>query len=66
MALIKTYFSHDINSLADPKIVIMINLHGVISYAWWWMLLEKLAEAPGYKLPCNRFTYLGLSIVMKL
>ena len=66
MALIKTYFSHDINSLADPKIVIMINLHGVISYAWWWMLLEKLAEAPDYKLPCNRFTYLGLSIVMDI
>ena len=66
MALIKTYFGHDINSLADPKIVIMINLHGVISYAWWWMLLEKLAEAPDYKLPCNRFTYLGLSIVMDI
>jgi hypothetical protein len=66
MALIKTYFSHDINSLADPKIVIMINLHGVISYAWWWMLLEKLAEAPDYKLPCNKFTYLGLSIVMDI
>ena len=66
MALIKTYFSHDINSLADPKIVIMINLHGVISYAWWWILLEKLAEAPDYKLPCNRFTYLGLSIVMDI
>ena len=66
MALIKTYFSHDINSLADPKIVIMINLHGVISYAWWWMLLEKLAEAPDYKLPCNRFTFLGLSIVMDI
>ena len=66
MALIRTYFSHDINSLADPKIVIMINLHGVISYAWWWMLLEKLAEAPDYKLPCNRFTYLGLSIVMDI
>lgn len=66
MALIKTYFSHDINSLTDPKIVIMINLHGVISYAWWWMLLEKLAEAPDYKLPCNRFTYLGLSIVMDI
>lgn len=66
MALIKTYFSHDINSLADPKIVIMINLHGVISYAWWWMLLEKLAEAPDYKLLCNKFTYLGLSIVMDI
>lgn len=66
MAFVKTYFSHDINTLADPKIAIMINIHGIISYAWWWILLEKLAEANDNKLPCNKVTFLGLSIVMEI
>ena len=39
------YFSHDINASNDPKIAAMI------SYAWWWILIEKLAAADDYKLP---------------
>ena len=45
------YFSHDVTASSDPKIVAMISEYGMIAYAWWWIILEKLASYEDYKLP---------------
>ena len=54
------YFSHDVTASSDPKIVAMISEYGMISYAWWWIILEKLASYEDYKLPLKRYTFLAL------
>ena len=54
------YFSHDINASDDPKIAAMISELGMISYAWWWILIEKLAAADDYKLPLKKYTFVAL------
>ena len=54
------YFSHDVNASNDPKIVAMESQFGVISYAWWWKLIEKLASSDGYKLPFKKYTFIAL------
>lgn len=56
------YFSHDINASNDPKIIVMKELCGVISYAWWWILIEQLAAQEEYKLPMDKITFTGLGI----
>lgn len=56
------YFSHDVNASNDPKIIVMKELCGVISYAWWWILIEQLAAQKEYKLPMNKITFTGLGI----
>ena len=54
------YFSHDVTVSSDPKIVAMISEYGMIAYAWWWIILEKLASYEDYKLPLKRYTFLAL------
>ena len=54
------YFSHDVNASNDPKIVAMESQFGVISYAWWWKLIEKLASSDNYKLPFKKYTFIAL------
>ena len=54
------YFSHDVTASSDPKIVAMISEYGMIAYAWWWIILEKLASYEDYKLPLKRYTFLAL------
>ena len=54
------YFSHDVTASSDPKIVAMISVYGMIAYAWWWIILEKLASYEDYKLPLKRYTFLAL------
>ena len=54
------YFSHDVVASSDPKIVAMISEYGMIAYAWWWIILEKLASYEDYKLPLKRYTFLAL------
>ena len=54
------YFSHDVNASNDPKIVAMESQFGVISYAWWWKLIEKLASSDDYKLPFKKYTFIAL------
>lgn len=54
------YFSHDVNASTDPKIVAMESEFGVISYAWWWKLIEKLASSEDYKLPFKKYTFIAL------
>ena len=38
----------------------MISEYGMIAYAWWWIILEKLASYEDYKLPLKRYTFLAL------
>ena len=54
------YFSHDVNASNDPKIVAMESEFGVISYAWWWKLIEKLASSDDYRLPFKKYTFIAL------
>ena len=60
------YFSHDINASNDPKIAAMISELGMISYAWWWILIEKLAAADDYKLPLKKYTFVALDNELKM
>lgn len=66
MAKLTNYFSHDVSALSDPKIMIMISLHGMVSYAWWWILIERLAVEEDYKLPYNKFTFAGLAVTFQI
>ena len=66
MAKLTNYFSHDVSALSDPKIMIMISLHGMVSYAWWWILIERLAVEENCKLPYNKFTFAGLAIAFQI
>lgn len=54
------YFSHDVNASSDPKIVAMISEYGMIAYAWWWIIIEKLASSEDYKLPLKKYTFIAL------
>ena len=56
------YFSHDVNASNDPKIIVMKELCGIISYAWWWILIEQLAVQEEYRLPMDKITFTGLGI----
>ena len=60
------YFSHDINASDDPKIAAMISELGMISYAWWWILIEKLAAADDYKLPLKKYTFVALDNKLRM
>lgn len=48
------YFSHDANARNDPKILDMISQYGIISYAWFWVLVEMLREQSEYKLKLSK------------
>ena len=54
------YFSHDVDAFNDPKIVAMVSEYGVIAYAWWWIIIEKLASYEDYKLPLKKYTFVAL------
>lgn len=54
------YFSHDVTASSDPKIVAMISEYGMIAYAWWWKLIEKLASSDDYRLPFKKYTFIAL------
>lgn len=60
------YFSHDINASNDPKIAAMISELGMISYAWWWILIEKLAAADDYKLQLKKYTFVALDNELRM
>ncbi|WP_424766271.1 DUF4373 domain-containing protein [Paenibacillus sp. sgz302251] len=44
------YFSHDANARHDPKILGMRSVYGAEGYGWFWILVEMMREADGYKL----------------
>lgn len=60
------YFSHDVNASSDPKIIAMEMEFGVISYAWWWKIIEKLAVSEDYKLPLKKYTFIALANDFKI
>lgn len=44
------WFKHDGNARRDIKILEMRADWGAEGYGWWWMLVEMMREATGYKL----------------
>lgn len=54
---IKQYFSHDVNAFNDPKIVIMVDDWGIVSYAYWWTLIEDLASEETNTIKLNNLTF---------
>lgn len=44
------YFSHDSNARHDPKVTAMRSVYGSEGYGWYWILVELMREADGYKL----------------
>jgi DnaD/phage-associated family protein len=44
------YFSHDSNARHDPKITFMRSVYGAEGYGWFWILVEMMREADGYRL----------------
>lgn len=44
------WFKHDANARRDQKILMMRSVYGAEGYGWWWMLVEMMREATGYKL----------------
>ena len=52
------YFSHDSNARNDPKILDMISRYGIVSYAWYWILIEMMREQKDFRLKlckCNAY-----------
>jgi len=48
------YFSHDDNARNDSKIIkLRQSKDGLAKYGLFWMLIEKLADSPGYSLPID-------------
>lgn len=47
MAKKSMFFQHDYNSRHDPKIVGLINIHGMAGVGVWWMLIEIMHEQGG-------------------
>jgi hypothetical protein len=48
------YFSHDSNARHDPKITAMRSVYGTEGYGWFWILVEMMREADGYKLDLQK------------
>lgn len=48
------YFSHDSNARHDPKITAMRSVYGSEGYGWFWILVELMREADGYKLDLQK------------
>lgn len=45
------WFTHDVDALDDPKIMLLVSQFGWEAYALYWMLLEKLCKQSEYRLP---------------
>jgi len=44
------WFRHDSNARRDQKILELRLVYGAEGYGWYWMLLELMREASGYRL----------------
>lgn len=59
------YFSHDSNARHDPKITAMRSVYGTEGYGWFWILIELMREANGYKLDMQgRYTFNAYAMQM--
>lgn len=41
------YFPHDANARHDPKIKAIVRIHGIIAYAYYFLILENMREETG-------------------
>lgn len=57
----RNYFSHDSNAQNDEKIINMRMDHGPAGYGVYWMIVERLRDADGYRLTAN---YKALAFAM--
>jgi hypothetical protein len=59
------YFSHDSNARHDPKITAMRSVYGSEGYGWFWIIVELMREADGYKLDMQgRYTFNAYAMQM--
>jgi len=58
------YFSHDTNARRDPKILAVRSKYGSEGYAWYFMIIEILAEQKDYKYKLTKWA--TNSIAMEL
>lgn len=61
-----TYFSHDCDSTADPKLKILLAKYGVIGYGTYWKILEEGYKEKGYYFDCTEDNIILLSSDLKL
>ncbi len=53
------WFSHDSNAKDDPKVLLLIDQHGLEGYGIYWVLVEILREQPGYRYPVRLLSVLA-------
>jgi hypothetical protein len=58
------YFTHDANASSDPKMLAMLNNHGVAGYGMFWIIIERLRNESGYKLADKQYNWDALAMQM--
>jgi hypothetical protein len=59
------YFTHDDNARHDPKIRALIKKYGMEGYGRFWVIVENLREAKGYKLNLKSYVLDALAEQMQ-
>ena len=55
------YFKHDAYARHDPKIQALLKKYNMEGYGRWWVIIEMLREANGYKLEDKQYIWLSLA-----
>lgn len=59
------YFSHDSNAKADPKILAMLSVYGMLGYGWYWAIIEMLREQEGYMMDITgKYSYNAFALTL--
>lgn len=58
----KEYFPHDANARSDERLLELRAEHGRAGYGTWWLLVEHLREASGYRLSNSKIGGLAMGI----
>lgn len=59
------YFTHDDNARHDPKIRALIKKYGMKGYGMFWIIVEMMREAKGYKIKHKKYVYDALAEQMQ-
>ena len=59
------YFSHDSNAWHDPKILALRSVYGVEGYGRYWIIIEMMREADGYRLENGKYMRNALAMQMQ-
>lgn len=59
------YFTHDDNARHDPKIRALIKKYGMEGYGRFWVIVENMREAKGYKLNLKSYVLDALAEQMQ-